>query len=135
MPQTNKTNIIWNFEPVSFPEFKNRVVTAKIDTGADTGAMHCSNIEERNLDGGKVLFFTPLSTGQRVKKDKFVIKYVRSSNGKREKRYFIDTQVILQDKPYEITISLADRSPMQYPVLIGRKFLKKYNFLVDPARQ
>jgi len=130
-----KTNIIGAFEPVSFPEFKSQNVVAKIDTGAYTGAIHCSVIQEQNVAGGKILMFTPLDTDVRVQKDEFIIKYVRSSNGKREKRYFIATQIIVHNQPYEITISLTDRSTMRWPVLIGRRFLKKYNFLIDPARK
>ncbi|MGG6497545.1 UNVERIFIED_CONTAM: RimK/LysX family protein [Bacteroidetes bacterium 56_B9] len=38
-------------------------------------------------------------------------------------------------KVYPITITLADRSTMKYPMLIGRKFLRSHGFLVDLSRQ
>lgn len=128
------SNIIGTFEQVIFPEFTPNFVTAKIDTGAYTGALHCSKIGERDLEGGKMLVFIPLGSTKIIEKDDFIIKYVRSSNGKRQKRYFIATRIIVQDKSYEITLSLANRTEMKWPVLIGRRFLKKHHFLVDPAQ-
>ncbi len=128
-----KSKVIGTFEKVIFPEFHNDHVVAKIDTGAYTGALHCSSIKEHDVEDGKTLLFVPLSSGKIVKKDEFIIKYVKSSNGKREKRYFISTDIVIQGKVYEITLSLTDRSEMKWPVLIGRRFLKQYHFLVDPT--
>jgi hypothetical protein len=134
MSNGKSSNIIGTFELVTFPEFGTSRVTAKIDTGAYTGALHCSKIGERDIEGGKTLVFIPLGSTKVIEKDEFIIKYVRSSNGKRQKRYFISTQIIVQKKTYEITLSLADRSEMKRPVLIGRRFLKQHHFLVDPTR-
>lgn len=127
-------NIIGTFESVSFPEFHTDYVTAKIDTGAYTGALHCSSIEERDVAGGKVLVFVPLGSDQTVQRDDFVIKYVKSSNGKRQKRYFVSTFMTVQGHTYAVSLSLANRSEMKWPVLIGRRFLKQNHFMVDPAR-
>ena len=126
--------VVGTFEPVVFPEFSELEVTAKIDTGAYTGALHCNMIEERQMDDGKTLAFRPLDSETEIVRDDFVIKYVRSSNGKREKRYFITTKVVIAGKPRPITISLTNRSDMKWPVLIGRRFLKQYKFLVDPNK-
>ena len=126
--------IIGAFEAVEFPEFSSGPVTAKIDTGAYTGALHCSKIGEREIEGGKALVFIPLGTKTVFQKDDFIVKYVRSSNGKRQKRYFISTHIVINEQSYEITLSLANRSEMKWPVLIGRRFLKQNHFLVDPTR-
>lgn len=134
MSNTNKSKVIGTFDVVSFPEFDTPPVAAKIDTGAYTGALHCSKIGERDVEGGKTLIFVPLDSMKVIEKDEFIIKYVRSSNGERQKRYFIATQIIVQNKTYEITLSLANRSEMKWPVLIGRRFLKQHSFLVDPTR-
>ncbi len=61
-------NIIGAFELVSFPEFHTEHVTAKIDTGAYTGALHCSSIKERDIEGGKALVFVPLGSNTIVQK-------------------------------------------------------------------
>lgn len=126
--------VLGAFETVDFPEYGVEKVTAKIDTGAYTGAIHCSSIEERQLNGGQVLVFVPLGGEAIVQKDEYLTRHVKSSNGKRESRYFVATEIIVQGKKYEIFLSLADRSKMKWPVLIGRRFLRKNNFLVDAGR-
>ncbi len=119
------------FERVAFPEFGIRAAIAKIDTGAYTGALHCSEISERNEDEGKILVFKPLESEQLIECENFVIRYVKSSNGQRQKRYFIDTVIGLNGTNYPIILSLTDRSGMRWPVLIGRRFLRRNHFLVD----
>jgi hypothetical protein len=131
---TNKgaQKIVGAFETIDFPEFGETNVVSKIDTGAYTGALHCNKITERQTSDGKVLAFQPFESNTEVIKDEFVIKYVRSSNGARSKRYFITTKIILQGKKYPLSISLTDRSDMKWQVLIGRRFLRQHKFLVDP---
>lgn len=126
--------VIGTFEKVNFPEYGGGLVVAKIDTGAYTGALHCERIEERQVEGGKVLVFEPLDGGMEITKDDFVIKYVKSSNGKRQKRYFVTTEIELLGETHVISLSLTDRSDMRWPVLIGRRFLKQNHYVVDPHR-
>ena len=127
-------NIVGAFANVSFPEFGIENIMAKIDTGAYTGALHCSSINVQNVDGELVLYFLPLNGKVVIHKEEFIIKFVKSSNGKREKRYFISTPIRIQGGEYEIVLSLTDRSKMKSDVLIGRRFLKLHNFVVDPGR-
>jgi hypothetical protein len=132
---SKKFRVVGVFERVEFPEFGVRNVIAKIDTGAYTGALHCKSITEKNGPDGKTLIFDPFGTDQTIEKEEFVIKYVKSSNGKREKRYFIATTMILAAEEHAITISLTDRSDMKWTVLVGRRFLKQYNYIVDPSKK
>lgn len=128
-----KPAVLGSFEKVSFPEFaKAGKVIAKIDTGAYTGALHCTKLVEENTETGKVLHFSPFDHPEiTITCRDFAVRYVRSSNGKSQKRYFIDTNIKVRDKIYPIVLSLANRSGMKWQVLIGRKFLRKNNFLVD----
>ena len=120
------------FEKVSFPEYGMDAVTAKIDTGAFTGALHCTNIYEEKVDDGKILHFSPFDRPDLIiSADNFFVKHVKSSNGKREKRYIIETIIKVQNEEYPVVLSLADRSEMKWPVLIGRRFLRTNNLLVD----
>ena len=124
------------FEKVAFPEFTLLGVMAKIDTGAFTGALHCTKIYEDDTPAGKVLRFSPFDHPEvEIVKDDFVVRHVKSSNGKREKRYFISTEITIQGETYPITLSLANRSEMKWPVLIGRRFLRKNQFLVDVTKR
>jgi hypothetical protein len=125
--------VIGSFEQVVFPEFNDMEITAKIDTGAYTGALHCTKInEEETPEGITVLRFSPFDHPELdIVATDYTEKRVRSSNGDGEKRYFIDTQILVRDKTYPIVLSLADRSEMKWPVLIGRRFLRQHKFLVD----
>lgn len=124
------------FENVGFPEFDISAIRAKIDTGAFTGALHCTKICEEGSPKGPILRFSPFDHPElEVTKDEFIVRHVRSSNGKREKRYFISTEIIIQGETYPITLSLANRSEMRWPVLIGRRFLRKNHFLVDVTKR
>lgn len=130
IPSENK--VLGSFEIVSFPEFKIPDIVAKIDTGAYTGALHCTKIREKEIDGENVLCFSPFDHPEiEMKVTEFAIKYVRSSNGVKQNRYFIDTVIHIQGQDYPIALSLADRSEMKWPVLIGRRFLRQNHFLVD----
>ena len=124
------------FEVVSFPEMGGLNVRAKIDTGAYTGALHCTKIREEEDNKGKVLYFVPFGQPKNeVAKRDFSRRSVTSSNGQPQKRYFIKTIVKVRGKNYPITLSLADRSEMRRPLLIGRKFLRANNFLVDVSQR
>lgn len=126
------TKIVSIFETVSFPEYGMSNMVAKIDTGAYTGAMHCTNIREEQVGDGAILHFSPFDSPELVKTvDNFFVRYIKSSNGRREKRYIIETTVVIQGNEYPIILSLADRSEMKYPVLIGRRFLRDNDLLVD----
>ncbi len=120
------------FEKVSFPELKMRNVLAKIDTGAFTGALHCTRIHMEIEDGLKVLYFSPFDEPKKVHKTtNFEKGIVRSSNGAVSRRYFIETSIIVRKQRYTITLTLADRSDMKWPVLIGRRFLRANELMVD----
>lgn len=128
--------ILGIFEKVDFPQFGINSVTAKVDSGADTGALHCTTVIEEKTSKGSVLHFSPFDYPEvKITTDDFYINDVKSSNGTIEKRYFIKTFVVVQGETYKVSLSLADRSSMKWPVLIGRKFLAKHNFLVDVNKE
>ncbi len=133
MKQMPTSKTLASFEPVTFPEFSViGKVMAKIDTGAYTGALHCTKIHEDASEQGNVLKFSPFDHPEiEILTLDFAVRHVRSSNGESVSRYFINTQINIQGDTYPITLSLADRSEMKWPVLIGRRFLRKNHFLVD----
>ena len=58
--------------------------------------------------------------------------HVRSSSGKSRKRIFIETTAEIPGGfRWKILVSLADRSEMLCPMLLGRRALAGY-FLIDP---
>ena len=127
------TITVGSFEYVSLPGLKMDNIIAKIDTGAYSGAVHCTDIKavRRQSDGKRVLRFKTSSQDEVFEFEDFKTVKVRSSNGQQIKRYLIETDIIIKHKKYTIRISLTDRSDMQREVLIGRRFLRGHNMLVD----
>lgn len=124
--------IIGRRELISFPELGLHGITAKVDTGAYTTALHCHDIREEN----GVLYFKlldpthPEYTKQDHKFTDYFQKEIKNSFGETEKRYMIKTVIKIGRKRIKSVISLTDRGTMRYPVLIGRKLLKN-RFIVD----
>lgn len=133
-----KVTLGW-LEKVWFPEFgtSDGGVIAKVDTGADSGALHCA-LERlvRDENGQTVLEFQPFdSTHPIIRTSDYKRILVRSSNGLMEERHRIKTVVRLaSDGEHKIELTLADRTDMNYEVIIGRKFLDD-KFLVDVAKE
>ncbi|WP_161890216.1 ATP-dependent zinc protease family protein [Pontibacter russatus] len=128
-------------ELVSFPELDIDAIEAKIDTGAYTSAIHCSNIHEETApDGAKVIALDlldpshPQYNHKKLKFSEYDLREIKSSFGEVQERYVIRTKIKFFDEEIEEEFSLSDRSDMKYPVLIGRKLLQ-HRFIVDVARK
>lgn len=124
--------VLGRVDRIDFPKLNLFNIDVKIDTGAYTSAIHCSKIiEDKNT-----LRCTFESKGHPNFKSEEVIftEYtytdVKSSNGHKENRYKIKTDVIFFGKKYKINLTLSTRDDMRFPVLIGRQFLSK-KFIVD----
>jgi len=122
---------------VDLPLLGIEAITAKVDTGAFSGALHAGRIREiADSQGVKHLRFSPLgSTGHTIEMDNYHKRRVKSSNGLAASRYAIDTKVTIQERAYPITLTLTNRSPMKHQMLIGRNFLRSHGFLVDVNRR
>lgn len=136
MAQGFPLTIIGTVDIIDLPDFELQDVACKIDTGADTSTIHCSDIHLADIDGQKVLSFKVLDHihdawhGKWVNYKNYKTKTIRSSFGEAEERYSIQTKVVLFGRTYPIEFTLSDRKKMKYPMLLGRKFLKQH-FLVD----
>jgi hypothetical protein len=132
MPDTKIKLTIGRRETIDFPELGLMGITAKIDTGAYTTALHCHDIREKN----GILYFKlldPTHSDYTEKEQKFTDyfqKEIKNSFGETEKRYMIKTIIKIGSKRIKSLISLTDRGTMRYPVLLGRKILKN-RFIVD----
>lgn len=119
-------------ENIDFPDLGLFGLAAKVDTGANTTALHCHHVREE--DGA--LFFRLLDENHPEYQDrehcftKYEHKIVKSSFGEQEMRYIIRTRITIGKRTIRGIVSLTDRATMKYPVLIGRRLLKN-RFLVD----
>ncbi|WP_411766399.1 ATP-dependent zinc protease [Winogradskyella sp. A3E31] len=124
--------LLGRVDKVDFPELNLFNIDVKMDTGAYTSAIHCSEIREEN----STLICTFKSKGhpnfnsQNIVFTDYTYTDVKSSNGFKENRYKIKTKVIFFGKSYKINLTLSTRDDMKFPVLIGRQFLRK-KFIVD----
>ncbi len=130
--------IIGRHEFISIIDLELFDLDAKVDTGADSNALHCDHIDidEQN----NTVSFTLLDEvheayhGKRMTFPLYKIKKVKSSNGQIQLRPSIKVSVDFFGKKYKSVISLTDRSDMKFPMLIGRRFLKD-RFLVDVSQE
>lgn len=117
---------------VDFSEFEIKSVLAKVDTGAYSGCFHATNIAIKHSKGADILEFSPFDHPEKKYSTiHFIKKRVKSSNGHIEERFFIDTDIVINEEKYPVRLSLSNRASMRWPVLLGRKFLKQHGFLVD----
>ena len=124
--------VIGRVDKIDFPKLNLHNIDAKIDTGAYTSSIHCSEII---VDGEKLkcTFYSkghPNFSGKQIIFDSYSKTDVKSSNGYKENRFKIKSEVVLFGKTYKINLTLSTRDDMKFPVLIGRQFLNK-KFLVD----
>ena len=128
----NDLKIIGRLEFVDFPELGIGELEAKVDTGAYTSSLHCSEII---VEGNNVRFIVlddahPSFEGKwfSLPIEKFTT--VKSSNGHTQERVVVKTKMKILDEEFDIFLTLTNRKDMKYPVLLGRKFLKN-KYLVN----
>ncbi|MGV3596438.1 MAG: ATP-dependent zinc protease [Bacteroidota bacterium] len=138
MAQKIRPKIGWK-EKVDFVDFGLEDVDAKIDTGASTSVLHCSSIALVKRYRKQYVKFIPLDASMPAFNGKeFILpfhkeKRIKNSFGHGENRYIVLTTVRMFGKLYDMEISLRDRSNLEYPVLLGRRFLRG-KFVVDVAK-
>ena len=124
-----KKRKIGRIDVADFPILNRYNIPIKIDTGAYTSSMHCPKIEcikDR-------LYCTFNDSDTPFVFDTYSLKIVKSSNGHIQLRYAITTEIKLFNTLFPIQLTLTNRQPMRYPVLIGRKFLGP-RFIVDTQK-
>jgi len=130
------TIIVGRRELISILDLNLIDLDAKVDTGADSNALHCDNIVIEN----DMVHFCLLDEvheayhGKRISMPLHKIKKVKSSNGEIQLRPSIKVSVEFFGKKYKSIISLTNRADMKFPMLIGRRFLKD-RFLVDVSEE
>lgn len=127
-------------DKADFPDLRLEDIDVKIDSGAYTSSIHCTNIKEYSTNSEKIIKFTLLDpehslyNSKEFKTNKYTSKDVKSSNGISEKRYLIETEILIFDQVFPIHLTLTERKDMKFPILLGRKFLNK-RFIIDTAKK
>ena len=122
-------------EQVALPDLKIKSVIAKIDTGANLATIDADDIKFVTRKDVKYVKFTVKKRNNTVRKTSAPLagfKRIRSSNGDVERRPYIKTDILMDGITKNIELTLTDRGPMDYTVLIGRKALGR-RWMVNPS--
>jgi len=126
-------------ERIDFPMLSLFNIEAKVDTGAFTSAIHCHHVKAVKKQGGVVVRFSLLDPEHPAyvrtvhELPLHARRMVKNSFGQAEARYSVLTSLRIFGEDFPVELTLADRSKMEYPVLLGRKLLAPH-FLVDSAK-
>lgn len=132
--------IVGSLEVCDLPILAIEKLHIRVDTGAATSSLHVDNIEEFSQDGEAWVRFDIHPDFHDVKKvvrreakiqD---VRNVKSSSGDKQKRYVIETDIVLGGQRWPIQISLSDRSSMTYLMLLGRQAMNGH-VMVDPEQE
>ncbi len=141
MPRTRTTDktTIGRHDKVDLPEMNLVEIDAKIDTGADSSAIHCHHIEIVKKKGKKILHFIlldpthPHYNNRSFYFEEFKQRTIKNSFGGSERRFIIKTPVVIFGRKLITEFSLSYRGNLTFPILLGKKFLYR-KFIVDVAR-
>ena len=122
-------------EQVALPDLKIKSVIAKIDTGANLATIDADDIKFVTRKDVKYVKFTVKKRNNTVRKTSAPLagfKRIKSSNGDIERRPYIKTDLLMDGITKNIELTLTDRGPMDYTMLIGRKALGR-RWIVNPS--
>lgn len=112
------------------PQLNIPAIKVKIDTGARTSALHAFNIRIHYKKTKPYVRFSvfPLQGNKQliVNCEAPLVdeRTITSSTGHREHRYIIRTPIIIGKQVREIELSLSNRDPLLFRMLLGREALK-----------
>ena len=139
---TNPTHgvVLGEIERVTIDSIK-QTFDARVDTGAATSSLNAIDMEQFERNGKKWVRFH-LSDGETPMDEKNwieapILKFVKirqSTNDEVERRAVIELWVKVGSIHEKAQFTLADRSQMSHPVLLGREFIKDIA-VVDVSKQ
>jgi hypothetical protein len=125
-------------EWLSLPGLGIPAIKAKVDTGARTSCLHVCGMETYMEEGAEWVRFVV----QPLRKHPEVVfncaapvldrRNVTDSGGHTQPRIFIQTEVLLGGRRWQIELNLTRRDNMLFPMLLGRTALHGYA-VVEPG--
>lgn len=137
-PPHSNTLAGWR-EWVQLPGIGIPWIKAKLDTGARSSALHAYDVKEFTRDGAHWVRFR-VRPWQESTDDETVVELpvhdrrrVRSSSGHVQERVVVLLRVVMIGREVEAEVTLTDRDPMGFRMLIGRQALR-HGFVVASDR-
>lgn len=133
-----KKTLGWK-DKIDFIDWGLENLDIKIDTGARTSVIHCKEIALiKKYRKNYVKFILLDDKHPQFSNQEFILpfhkeKKVKNSFGHEENRFIVKTTVKIYGKKHEIEISLRDRSNLEFPVLLGRSFIRK-KYIIDVTK-
>ena len=127
----NKPNMIGGTVKLQFPSLSDRIIAAKVDTGATNSSLHATNINP-NSDNTSVSFVCPCLSDNSITMELDGTQEVVSADAGGQTRPMVKMHITVNgvDLP-NISFNLNDRSEMDSPILIGQNILKAGDFVID----
>jgi hypothetical protein len=135
-PKRPHTVIGWR-EKISLPDLDLIDFAVKVDTGARTTALHAADVETFEKDGEDWVRFTPdFCLGNAGPREEKIHerREITNTSGVPEERMIIRTRLLIAGRTWKIDVSLADRAPMRFPLILGRSALRGHNISVHTGR-
>lgn len=126
-------------EWVALPDLGVERIKVKVDTGARTSSLHAYDVERFARRGAQWVRFQVHPMQRESRETIFCeapirdFRYVRSSNGRRELRPVIRTNLHLNGEDWLIDLNLTSRDMMGFRMLLGREAVRN-RFAVHPGR-
>ena len=125
-------------EWVALPDLGIPAIKAKVDTGARTSVLHTFDVEDFEQDGRPMVRFGIHPLQRRTDIEILCVaevvdrRFVTDSGGHRERRPVIRSPVTIGESTWEVEMSLTNRDPMLFRLLLGRTALRG-RALVEPG--
>lgn len=113
------------------------VLEARVDTGASSSSLHSENLVEFERDGDDWVRFDIRLDEDMVTLEREILRYVRvyqQADPEGSRRPVVSLRVRLGNLNQEVEFTLADRSHLDFELILGRNFLTDVA-LVDVGKQ
>lgn len=113
------------------------ILVARVDTGAHSSSVHAENLVEFERDGDDWVRFDLILNDEVTTLERQVVRYVRvyqQADREGTRRPVVSIRLRLGDVQNTFDFTLADRSHLEYQMLLGRNFLADMA-LVDVGKQ
>lgn len=138
-PRPQRQVLGWR-EWIALPQLGISGVKAKVDTGARSSSLHAEDIEILGSGKSRLVRFRLGDPGKLYTRFNAPLevplleeRWITSSNGNRQRRPVIRTQVSLAGSLWMVDLSLTRRADMGFPMLLGREAIRG-RFMVEPGR-